>query len=820
MCQRIKDLTAHKINKKIINFAVRLIKDSPVKTLILSNFNIHKAKHCLHLACVLLPLTFVLGCNSSRHVPKESYLLDQVNITVDDSTNTFDAREMSAYLRQQPNHKMLWSMKFRLGIYNMSGNDTTKWWNRWIRKLGEAPVIYDFTLMEAGNDQLLKAMVNKGFLSAKVVSDTVRDDKKRKIKVNYTLMPGAPLVIRSIDYSFPDSVFKEIVMRDSSAFVVKPGNFLDRTALETQREIITQSFRDKGYYGFSKEYITFNADTTEGSRLVDLSMTINPPYSGSSTANAIPSHEKYTIRNVYFLPDFDPSSAESLRHYEAADTVGYKGIIILYGQKKYLRPGVLYENCFIRPGQDYRQSEVDRTYQALSRFSILKFINIRFLPSDNVENDHYLDAYVLLTPGKSQSLSLELEGTNSEGDLGVAASATYNHRNIGKGSETLTAKIRGAYESLSGNLDGLLHNRYMEYSLDLGLNFPKFKAPFLSEKFKRKINATTELNVSMTYQERPEYTRIISTAGWSYKWVHNRNHNRYVLTPIDINYVYLPESTYNFIDQIAPDNPLLRYSYEDHFIMRLGFSFYHSNKWNEVPWRLAIQRNIYTIRANVEFAGNLLFLMSNIFRHHRDVKEDPYKIFGIHYSQYFKINSDFALLHTFDERNSLAFHAGLGVGYPYGNSSILPFEKRFYGGGANGVRGWDVRTLGPGRYPGTNSVSDFINQCGDIRLDFSAEYRAKLFWILELGVFIDAGNIWTIHNYPNQPGGMFHFNSFYKELAAAYGLGLRFDFTYFLLRFDLGMKAHNPALGAEEWPLIHPRWGRDSSFHFSIGYPF
>ncbi len=150
----------------------------------------------------------------------------------------------------------------------------------------------------------------------------------------------------------------------------------------------------------------------------------------------------------------------------------------------------------------------------------------------------------------------------------------------------------------------------------------------------------------------------------------------------------------------------------------------------------------------------------------------------------------------------------------------MPFEKRFYGGGANGVRGWDVRTLGPGRFPGSNSVSDFINQCGDIRLDLSAEYRAKLFWILELGAFIDVGNIWTIHNYPNQPGGMFHFNSFYKELAAAYGLGLRMDFTYFLIRFDVGMKAHNPAMGQEEWSLLHPRWHRDSSFHFSIGYPF
>ena len=317
----------------------------------------------------------------------------------------------------------------------------------------------------------------------------------------------------------------------------------------------------------------------------------------------------------------------------------------------------------------------------------------------------------------------------------MAASATYTSSQHRERVKTLTAKIRGAYESLSGNLDGLLHNRYMEYSLDLGLNFPKFKAPFLSEKFKRKINATTELNVSMTYQERPEYTRIISTAGWSYKWVHNRNHNRYVLTPsthkLRLSLLKAPTTSLTRLRLTILCSDIAMKTISS--CVLASVSIIPTNGMR-VPWRLAIQRNIYTIRANVEFAGNLLFLMSNIFRHHRDVKEDPYKIFGIHYSQYFKINSDFALLHTFDERNSLAFHAGLGVGYPYGNSSILPFEKRFYGGGANGVRGWDVRTLGPGRYPGTNSVSDFINQCGDIRLDFSAEYRAKLFWILELGV--------------------------------------------------------------------------------------
>ncbi|MDE6421798.1 MAG: BamA/TamA family outer membrane protein, partial [Muribaculaceae bacterium] len=645
----------------------------------------------------------------------------------------------------------------------------------------------------------------------------IRNDKKRKISLDYTLSPGLPHTISSINYVFPDSIIEEKIMRDSNRFVVKKGSLLDRSLLDAQRELITQNLRNQGYYEFAKEFITFNADTTSGSYEVDLTMTVNP--SIRSSQNRISSeHKTYRIGRIIVVTDFDSSADESLSQVSALDTIHYKDLTILYGDNHYLRPSVIYDNCFLHEGEIFRQRDVDRTYRAFSRLNILKFTSIRFHETAEIDGSCFLDAYILLTPGKSQSIALEIEGTNSEGDLGIAASATYTHRNIAKGSETLTTKVRGAYESLSGNLEGLLNDRYMEYSADFGINFPKFKAPFLSENFKRRINATTELNLAMTYQERPEYTRVISNAGWSYKWTHNRNNNRYIFTPIDINYVYLPKSTYNFIDEIAPDNPLLRYSYEDHFIMRLGFSFYHSNKRNQSLFGgIRFQRNIYTVRANVEFAGNLLYLLSNVFTHKKHAEEQPYKIFGIHYSQYFKINSDFSFLHSFDTRNSIAFHLGLGLGYPYGNSSILPFEKRFYGGGANGVRGWDVRTLGPGKYPGTNSVSDFINQCGDIRFDLSTEYRAKLFWVLELGAFIDAGNIWTIHNYPNQPGGMFHFNSFYKEIAAAYGLGMRMDFNYFLIRFDLGMKAHNPAMGQEPWPIIHPKWGRDRSFHFSIG---
>lgn len=771
-------------------------------------------------AAVALLWIVLSACSSTRHVPAGKYLLDDVKIELNDSTGRLNEQQLMQYVRLQPNHKMLWATKFRLGLYNMSGNDSTKLWNRWMRKIGEAPVVYDSAMVAIDAAQLQKAMINAGFLDARVSVDTAVNNAKRKMKVQYHIDAGKPHTIRSVSYQFPNDTIRQLIMRDTAHFTIRPGDPLDIALLESQREILTTRLRNHGYFAFGKEFITFNADTSANSKDVDLTMTVRPAYNTPSANRFIDTHREYLVRNIYYVMDYDPGVTEDFRHYQAADTLDYKDITILYGEKRYLRPSVLYENCFIRRGEPYSLRDVNNTYAALGRLTILKFINIRFSPVDSGGTSGMLDAYILLTPAKSQSFSAELEGTNSEGDLGVAAGLTYSHRNLAKSSETLTAKVRGAYESLSGNLSGLIHDRYLELSAEAGINFPKFKAPLLRESFKRRIKASTEFNVSLNYQERPEYTRIISTAGWSYKWSERFNRNRHTFTPVDINYVYLPESTNDFLDRIAPDNPLLRYSYEDHFIMRMGYSFYRSNKRADTPWNRSLQSDIYTLRVNAEIAGNFLFALSSIFSHRSNFHEQPYKVFGIHYSQYAKIDGDFSYLHIFNRRNSLACHFGTGVGVPYGNSSILPFEKRFYGGGANGVRGWDVRTLGPGRFPGTNSVSDFINQCGDIRLDLSMEYRAKLFWVIEGALFVDAGNIWTIHNYQNQPGGMFKFNSFYKEIAAAYGAGIRLDFNYFLLRFDLGMKAHNPAMGAEPWPLLHPRWHRDSSFHFSIGYPF
>lgn len=779
-------------------------------------------KRAVPCILILMSILAVLaGCSSVRHVPDGSMLLNSVKIEVHDSTHTIDSEQMQAYLRQLPNHKFLWSTKFQLGVYNLSGSDTTKWWNRWIRRMGEAPVIYSPQLTEQSATQLRQALINKGFLSASVEVDTIARPDKKKMDVRYVLKPGIPHLIQNVSFEIEDDSIKAIVDRRLSRSLIKGGEYLDMGLLDSERERITSDLRNRGYYAFSKDYITFNADTTQGSTAVDLTVIVNKPYPTPGSTSAQPDrHTASYINNIYVVMNYDPARMLSPHDYAAPDTTCYNDLIILSNGTPYLRPEVIDENCYIRKNAPYNARQVTTTYQALGRLDILNFVNIQMIPAGNIDGKEWLNAFILLTPGKPQAMSLELEGTNSEGDLGVAAAIGYTHRNIGKGSETFNAKLRGAYESLSGDLSGLIHNRYMEYSLDLGLSFPKFKAPFLSRDFKRRIQASTDVHISMNYQERPEYTRVIASAGMSYKWKERNRQRRHTFSPIDINYVYLPESTTDFINQIAPDNPLLRYSYEDHFIESMNYRYYYSSKRPEQPYRQNRQSNIWTIRVGAETAGNLLFAINSIFTHRDDVAHNPYKVFGIRYSQYVKGEADYSLTHIFDTRNSLAFHAGLGIAYPYGNSRILPFEKRFYGGGANGVRGWNVRTLGPGSYDGANSVSSFINQCGDIRIDLSVEYRAKLFWVFEAALFIDAGNIWTIHNYESQEGGMFHFNSFVKELAAAYGLGIRMNFDYFLLRFDMGMKAHNPARGQESWPVIHPRWGRDSSFHFSIGYPF
>ena len=757
------------------------------------------------------------GCSSTKHVPQGKLLLDKVNIKIADPHESVESSQLANYLRQNANHRVLGGLKLQLGFYNLSGKDSTKWINRWIQRVGTPPVIYDSTLTIASAEQLHTALNNRGFMNNTVSYRVVADSVKRKARVNFDITLGEPYFIRSIDYEIPDEELREIILEDTARFTVHSGDLLDYSRLDEWRQSITENLRNHGYYAFNKEYITFLADTAAGSKAVDLTLNTREPYINEHMPYYT-EHEPFYVRNVTYVTDYDPVAMKDGAF--GIDTVTVTGgVRVMEGDDRYLSPKVLDECNYIEPGSLYNAEAITRTYRALGRLNVLKQINIDVRPIGEVDGVLMVDAWVLLQPDKSQTVSVSLEGTNSEGDLGFGVGVDYEHRNIFKGAEVFSAKAKVSYESISGNLSGLINNNYSEYSTELGLTFPKFMFPFLKRSFKRKIQASTAFTVNFDYQARPEYTRVIAGGAWRYQWTERSRRLAHTLTLVDVSFISVPKFNDEFFNRIT--NPLLLYSYQDHLIMRMGYNFYRTNKMEMNVLQIGgrFQRDVFTIRANAETAGNLLYGLSRLTGQKAD-DNGSYKALGIRYSQYVKADADYAFTHYFDRRQSVAFHVGAGIAVPYGNSDVLPFEKRFYSGGANSVRGWGVRTLGPGSYNSNNNLSNFIYQCGDIRFDVNLEYRAKLFWVVELGLFLDAGNIWTIKDYEDQPGGVFKFNKFYKQIAAAYGAGIRLDFKYFLVRVDMGMKAHNPASGQEHWPMFHPKFKRDSEFHFSVGYPF
>ena len=770
----------------------------------------------LSLAWTLSLMAALVSCSSTKHVPEGQLLLDKVNININDPQSNVEASQLYNYLRQNANHRVLGGLKLQLAFYNLSGKDPNNWFNKWIQRVGTPPVLYDSTLTLASADQLSAALRNRGFMKNSVTYRVNADSAKRKAKVEYDITLGEPYRIRSIDYDIPDESLREVILADSASFSVHPGDLLDYNKLEEWRQSITEALRNKGYYAFNKEYITFMADTAANSYDVDLTLNGRDPYRNDRMPYYT-QHAPFYVRNVTYVMSYDPVAMQN--GYWGMDTVTMKsGVRVFVGEDDYLRSEVLDECNFIEPGSLYSVEAINRTYRALGRLNALKSISIDVRPVGNVDGELMVDAFVLLQPDKSQTISASLEGTNSEGDLGFGIGLDYEHRNIFKGAEVLGAKFKVAYESISGNLGGLINDNYSEYSTELGLTFPKFMFPFLRRSFKRKIQASTAFTVNFDYQARPEYTRVIAGGAWRYQWTERHRRLSHTITLFDLSFISVPKFNDEFFDRIT--NPLLLYSYQDHLIMRMGYNFYRSNKAELSVLQMGnFQRNVFTIRANAETAGNLLYAMSKISKQ-QPGEDGSYKSLGIRYSQYIKADADYAFTHNIDRRQSVAFHVGAGIAIPYGNSDVLPFEKRFYSGGANSVRGWGVRTLGPGSYNSNNSLSNFIYQCGDIRFDVNLEYRAKLFWVVELGLFLDAGNIWTIKDYEDQPGGVFKFNKFYEQIAASYGAGIRLDFKYFLVRVDMGMKAHNPASGQDHWPLLSPKFKRDSEFHFSVGYPF
>lgn len=807
------------------------------------------------LSLLFALLWIMYSCSTTKYVAENESLLNTATVKVDAKDITYF--DLEPYIKQKNNFKTFEVFRLPLFLYNLSGTDTTRWYNRVLKNAGEAPILYDSTQVDKTIIELSRVMQNKGYLEAKI--DPIIIEKKRKIDVTYDIVSGTPTRVDNYTINVSDSAFSSniihnsfrmprrmrIALGDSSRVdlnrylnfgsLIKKGDQFDLDLLDRERDRITSILKRNGYMNFDKKYIGFIADTLDKKNEVNLELVISPYVLNTGNNQTIEqAHKQYTIDKVDIYVDYNPIADGNIGAYIASDTIRRGKYNIFYGKRgEYLKPYVILENCYIRAGSLYNDNLTNITYNSLSQLHILKNVNIRY--DEYLENDSIKLACIITgVPDKKQGISAEIEGTNSAGYLGVGAGLGYVHRNIFKGSELFNAKLRGAYEAVTPNFSSFKDN-YFEIGAETSITFPRFMFPLLSYDLRRKLRASTQLVSSYTYQRRPNFfTRTVFSTGVKYIW-ENRGSSttRHTLDLIDISYAHLPKLDPTFASKLSENARI--YSFTDQFITSIGYTYSRSNVINNLLNTTSRRnRNTYSFRGSVETAGNVLSLIGSLADLPKE-ENGSRKIFDTYFAQYIRGNFDYSRSILIDDRSSFAWRIGAGIAYPYGNNKLVPFQKRFFSGGANSVRGWNARELGPGSFYRIDA--NFNDQSGDIRFDANIEYRTKAFWKLELAAFLDAGNIWTIKGTDRQYGGEFKVDRFYKQIASAWGLGFRFDFDFVLIRLDVGWKLYDPAnipnlkkdsSGYDvvdgyksKWSVLKPLNIRDNTtWHIAVGYPF
>lgn len=758
------------------------------------------------LICVML----LMSCSVNKFIPEGEYLLNDVDII--STTNHDNAVKAKGYVRQMPNAKWFNLVKLPLYTYSLSGKDTAKWRNKVLQRLGEAPVIYDSAMSEKSRQNIRDMLVNDGYFHATVDFECLKNDKRKRADAVYYLHERERYYVESVDYDMKDRAVGAVILADTASSLLRPGMPFSVDNMEFERRRITELLRNRGYYRFQKEYITYVADTAHHSNKVKITMNLGKFI---KERDALPEpHRRYRVGRIYYVSDAGLRLDDAL--LAKCDTMEIGDYLILSNDGLVVRPSVLMASTHVRPGGFYSQYDVDRTYNSFANLPALKYTTVRMM---EVPGSDVLDCYIMFERNKRMSVDFELEGTNTAGDFGAAASVTFADKNLFKGSEQLSMRVFTAYEAVSG-LSGYSGGDYLEYGAEASLRLLGGLPAVVIPVRNRTYSSSTMLSLKFNSQKRPEFDRHILSGTWSYSWS-SKPESMNTLELLDVNYIYVPwiSDTFKkeYLDSISNRNSILKYNYENLLITKLGYTYTYnsslkkSNRFN--PYA-------YSLRMHLECSGNLLYGMNSLLGGSMN-DEGQYVVSDLAYAQYVKGDFDLTVRYRFNERNTILVHAGVGVAYPYGNSRILPFEKRYFAGGANGMRGWSVRTLGPGQYRNSGRSIDLINQTGDVKLDLNLELRSRLFWKLHSAVFVDAGNIWTLRKYDEQPGGEFDVSTFCREIAFSYGVGLRLELDMFVFRLDGAMKAVNPAFeGDDKYPLLRPDFGRDFALHFAIGYPF
>ncbi len=788
------------------------------------------------VVALLLVVVCITACNVTRSIPDGEYLLTKVNIEADKSVATEeriteDKDNLDIYVRQSPNKRIL-GFDFYVWVYQKANPNKTNWWNNFKRKVGQAPVLVDSMLTERSIINLETYLKERGYFSSDV---TCRIDTSRRHRANvtYSIKQGEPMRIDTLRYAILDTSLYSTIMADTTSCVIHSGDILDIQLLNEERARIAKTLNDRGYFDFTINNISYEVDTIGRANTASVVMEVRPTVVRLEGKLAVyEDNAIYRLRNINVYPTYDPAlrSTSGFKAGAVIDTVSYNGLNIMrdVDATPQLRSGVLRRIISLYPNYLYNAQQVAHTYNELmslgffnnSRIAFSRVEGegnyVTFVGADNGDEEElrntqerFLDCDIYCSPALKQSMKVELEASTTSTFYGISATLGYTNNNVFRGAEVFDVALRMGYEFMYAP-DAAKRNA-QEIGLTAGLSFPRFLAPFRLSYNSRLSQPRTRLELSFDYQNRPYYRRNLSSLRWAYSWKYG-NPSSFVLRPIDINWIDVKSVDKEFLADI--DNQYLRTSFESQLNAGLSFMYMFNNQLDND------HNNATVVRANFESAGNLIHGLERLFSHPAAGK-DYYEILGVRYSQYVRADVSASRKIALGHNMALAGRLFAGVGVTYGNSAgrSIPFDRMFYCGGANSMRGWVPRTLGPGNKPQVED-SLYPSQVGDVRLEANLEFRFPIYSVFHGALFFDAGNVWYLRDTEdNNPEEVFHFNSFYKQLGFNTGLGIRIDIKFVILRLDLGLQLHNPGRPVgERW--IHDFKWDNMALNFGVGYPF
>lgn len=813
---------------------------------------------------ILITFFILQACKTTRHVEEGNYLLRKNDIHLNPEgkiKSEVSKEELESVLRQKPNRRIAGFIPFHISVWNFAHSreiriqkrtESRKEKGKRERKnkhkfnsflkntVGEEPVTYEPALLEKSREQLALYLKNHGYFDAIVTADDSL--KRKKAKLHFTVQTGEAYRLRKLGYGFEDTAMvKEL--RNGVYSSLTRGTRFETDVLDDERQRITNLMKNRGYFTFEKIHVVFDVDTNLSGPRYDVKVRLRNQRV-PSVVNGVDTiqeerHKRHKISRVVINQNYEASRSGN----QSLDSIHYEGYEILFRGKPYVRPERLLQTIFVSPGDYYSKDKTQYTYDRINALNNFRFIDIRYEPSEDVDGQPGLDMVINLTRSARQAVSLETGVTNRSGNLGVSVSTNYKNKNMFRGAEQLDWRIYGGLEAQRTNstidneeaqvIEFTPFNTY-EVGTQIGITIPDFIFSSTRSSLPWFKEPRTTVSLAVDRQVRPQYDRNLFNASYQIS-MRIREKDQLIVAPVDISVIQLNKTPQFERQLLATGNSLLINSYNNHIIPagRISYSNTTQDFSNEL-------KNYHYYRTNFEASGNILRALSGPVGLPYDPDRNSYLIDSIAYAQYVKFDFDFRQYFVLTENTQSVFRFFGGIGIPFQNLNTLPFERSFFAGGANDIRAWQARGLGPGSLADTATYG--IDQVGDLQLEVNLEYRFKLVKQLEGALFTDVGNIWILGEDPLRPGAEFNPNDFYREIAIAPGAGVRLNLNFFVLRFDVGFQLKDPALPqGERWAWVQPKtltnqyrqdaqiknsdgeieeWKPEFTFNLAINYPF